>query len=87
MAWWPASFIAIYWLYSVRFGKYLFILHCHKTTAYCYRVCRMDGHYFNFYKNRRTLFFQQRISWIEVFFLLLIMVGILGLKIYAVQVK
>jgi quaternary ammonium compound-resistance protein SugE len=32
-------------------------------------------------------FFQQRISLPEVFFMLLIMVGILGLKIYAVQVK
>jgi quaternary ammonium compound-resistance protein SugE len=31
--------------------------------------------------------FRQRISWAEVFFLLLIMVGILGLKIYATQTK
>lgn len=33
------------------------------------------------------VFFQQRISWPEVFFMTLIMLGILGLKIYAVQVK
>jgi quaternary ammonium compound-resistance protein SugE len=32
-------------------------------------------------------FFQQRISWAEAFFIMLIMVGILGLKIYAVQTK
>lgn len=31
--------------------------------------------------------FNQRISWAEVFFMLLIMVGILGLKIYSVQPK
>jgi quaternary ammonium compound-resistance protein SugE len=33
------------------------------------------------------MFFHQRISWMEVFFMLLIMVGILGLKIYGMQVK
>jgi len=31
--------------------------------------------------------FNQRMSWAEVFFMLLIMVGILGLKIYSVQPK
>ena len=31
--------------------------------------------------------FQQRISWAEVFFMMLIMIGILGLKIFAVQAK
>lgn len=31
--------------------------------------------------------FNQRISWPEVFFMLLIMAGILGLKIYSVQPK
>jgi len=32
-------------------------------------------------------FFNQHISWPEIFFMLLIMVGILGLKFYAIQVK
>lgn len=31
--------------------------------------------------------FNQRISWMEVFFMLLIMVGILGLKVYSIQSK
>ncbi|HVW95391.1 MAG TPA: SMR family transporter [Mucilaginibacter sp.] len=38
-------------------------------------------------KLSELLFFHQSISWIEVFFMLLIMAGILGLKIYAVQPK
>lgn len=38
-------------------------------------------------KIAELIFFQQRISFFEVFFMLLIMMGILGLKIYAVQVK
>jgi len=38
-----------------------------------------------FIKIAELLFFHQRISWTEVFFMLLIMVGILGLKIYAVK--
>jgi quaternary ammonium compound-resistance protein SugE len=40
-----------------------------------------------FIKVAELIFFQQRISWAEVFFMLLIMIGIMGLKIYAVQVK
>jgi quaternary ammonium compound-resistance protein SugE len=32
-------------------------------------------------------FFNQHISWAEVFFMLLIMVGILGLRMYALQAK
>ncbi len=40
-----------------------------------------------FIKIAELVFFHQRISWAEVFFMLLIMIGILGLKIYAVQVK
>jgi quaternary ammonium compound-resistance protein SugE len=40
-----------------------------------------------FLKIAEVSFFHQRISWPEVFFMLLIMVGILGLKIYAVQPK
>jgi quaternary ammonium compound-resistance protein SugE len=40
-----------------------------------------------FIKVAELLFFHQRISWIEVFFMLLIMVGIMGLKVYAVQAK
>jgi quaternary ammonium compound-resistance protein SugE len=40
-----------------------------------------------FIKIAEFVFFQQRISFVEVLFMLLIMVGILGLKIYAVQVK
>lgn len=31
--------------------------------------------------------FNQRISWMEVLFMLLIMVGILGLKVYSIQSK
>jgi quaternary ammonium compound-resistance protein SugE len=31
--------------------------------------------------------FNQRISWLEVFFMMLIMVGILGLKVYSIQPK
>ena len=38
-------------------------------------------------KTAELTFFNQRISWAEVFFLLLIMVGILGLKIYSIQTK
>lgn len=38
-----------------------------------------------FIKIAELLFFQQRISLPEMFFMLLIMTGILGLKIYAVQ--
>jgi quaternary ammonium compound-resistance protein SugE len=40
-----------------------------------------------FIKVAELAFFHQRISWIEVFFMMLIMVGILGLKIYAVQAE
>ncbi len=40
-----------------------------------------------FLKLTELVFFQQRISFIEVFFMLLIMIGILGLKIYATQPK
>lgn len=36
-----------------------------------------------FLKVSELIFFNQRISWTEVFFMMLIMVGILGLKIYA----
>src|ERR1700744_982893 len=35
-------------------------------------------------KTSELIFFHQPISWIEVFFMMLIMVGILGLKIYAI---
>ncbi|WP_295800842.1 SMR family transporter [Mucilaginibacter sp.] len=38
-------------------------------------------------KIAETTFFNQRTSWIEVFFLMLIMVGIIGLKTCAMQVK
>ncbi|MDP9080402.1 MAG: SMR family transporter [Bacteroidota bacterium] len=40
-----------------------------------------------FIKIAELVFFNHRISWIEVFFMLLIMVGILGLKIYAIQAE
>jgi quaternary ammonium compound-resistance protein SugE len=40
-----------------------------------------------FIKAAELVFFNQRISLAEVFFMLLIMVGIMGLKIYAVQIK
>jgi quaternary ammonium compound-resistance protein SugE len=40
-----------------------------------------------FLKFAETMFFHQRISVAEVCFMLLIMVGIMGLKIYAVQAK
>jgi quaternary ammonium compound-resistance protein SugE len=38
-------------------------------------------------KFSELIFFNQRISWLEVFFMMLIMVGILGLKIYGIQAK
>lgn len=38
-------------------------------------------------KISEVAFFHQRISWAEVFFMFLIMSGILGLKIYAIQAK
>jgi len=40
-----------------------------------------------FIKIAELAFFQQRISFAEVFFMLLIMVGILGLRLYSMQVK
>ncbi len=40
-----------------------------------------------FLKVAEVLIFHQRISWPEVFFMLLIMVGILGLKIYAAPAR
>jgi quaternary ammonium compound-resistance protein SugE len=40
-----------------------------------------------FIKIAELIFFKQNISFVEIFFMLLIMVGILGLKIYAVQAK
>ena len=40
-----------------------------------------------FLKISEMAFFHQRISWTEAFFMLLIMVGILGLKIYAVPAR
>jgi len=40
-----------------------------------------------FLKISEVVFFQQRISFAEIFFMTLIMVGILGLKIYATQPK
>lgn len=40
-----------------------------------------------FLKITEVLFFHSRISWPEIFFMLLIMIGILGLKIYAAPAK
>jgi quaternary ammonium compound-resistance protein SugE len=40
-----------------------------------------------FLKVSELVFFHQRISWTEAFFMLLIMVGILGLKIYAAPAR
>ncbi len=40
-----------------------------------------------FLKIAELVFFHQRISYVEVFFMLLIMVGIMGLKVYAVAAK
>jgi quaternary ammonium compound-resistance protein SugE len=40
-----------------------------------------------FLKISEVAVFHQRISWAEIFFMLLIMIGILGLKIYATQPK
>jgi quaternary ammonium compound-resistance protein SugE len=40
-----------------------------------------------FLKIAEMVIFHQRISFIEIFFMLLIMVGIMGLKIFAVQPK
>lgn len=40
-----------------------------------------------FIKIAELIFFKQNISFVEIFFMLLIMAGILGLKIYAVQPK
>ncbi|MDB4904346.1 MAG: hypothetical protein JWQ63_3627 [Mucilaginibacter sp.] len=40
-----------------------------------------------FIKIAELIFFKQNISFVEIFFMLLIMAGILGLKIYAVQAK
>jgi len=38
-----------------------------------------------FIKIAELLFLGQRISWIEIFFMLLIMAGIMGLKVYSLQ--
>ena len=38
-----------------------------------------------FIKIAELLFLGQRISWIEIFFRLLIMIGIMGLKVYSLQ--
>jgi quaternary ammonium compound-resistance protein SugE len=38
-------------------------------------------------KAAELVFFQQRISWPEIFFMMLIMIGILGLKVYSLQTK
>ena len=38
-------------------------------------------------KVAELVFFHQRISWTEALFMLLIMIGIMGLKIYSVQAK
>ncbi|MDF2431523.1 MAG: quaternary ammonium compound-resistance protein SugE [Mucilaginibacter sp.] len=38
-------------------------------------------------KAAELVFFNQRISWPEIFFMLLIMIGILGLKVYSLQTK
>jgi len=40
-----------------------------------------------FLKVSEVLFFHQRISWTEAFFMSLIMIGILGLKIYAAPAR
>lgn len=40
-----------------------------------------------FIKIAELVFLGQRISWIEMFFLLLIMAGIMGLKVYALQTQ
>jgi quaternary ammonium compound-resistance protein SugE len=40
-----------------------------------------------FIKIAELIFFKQHISFVEIFFMLMIMAGILGLKIYAVQPK
>ncbi|MDB5017951.1 MAG: hypothetical protein JWQ84_2783 [Mucilaginibacter sp.] len=40
-----------------------------------------------FIKVAEVVFFHERVLWPEVLFMLLIMIGILGLKIYAVQAK
>jgi quaternary ammonium compound-resistance protein SugE len=38
-----------------------------------------------FIKIAELVFLGQRISWIEIFFMLLIMIGIMGLKVYSLQ--
>jgi quaternary ammonium compound-resistance protein SugE len=38
-----------------------------------------------FIKIAELVFWGQRISWIEIFFMLLIMIGIMGLKVYSLQ--
>ncbi|MDB4918275.1 SMR family transporter [Mucilaginibacter sp.] len=40
-----------------------------------------------FIKIAELVFLDQRISWIEIFFMLLIMVGIMGLKVYSLQTQ
>jgi quaternary ammonium compound-resistance protein SugE len=40
-----------------------------------------------FIKIAELAFLGQRISWIEIFFMLLIMIGIMGLKIYSLQTQ
>lgn len=40
-----------------------------------------------FIKIAELMFLGQRISWIEMFFMLLIMAGIMGLKVFAVSPK
>jgi quaternary ammonium compound-resistance protein SugE len=40
-----------------------------------------------FIKIAELVFLGQRISWIEIFFMLLIMAGIMGLKVYSLQTQ
>lgn len=40
-----------------------------------------------FIKIAELIFLGQRISWIEIFFMLLIMIGIMGLKVYSLQTQ
>ena len=40
-----------------------------------------------FIKIAELVFLGQRISWIEIFFMLLIMIGIMGLKVYSLQTQ
>ena len=80
----PPSFDRLYLIWHCQ---YLFFSTAIKSIPTATAFAVWTATTLIFIKVAELVFFHQRISSAEAFFMLLIMIGIMGLKIYAVQGK